>query len=88
MGWPIRQLLASVPGRGHAQQSEWINGHNVFDHRHDRPVNHSQDNELWSDHPGGVQVVFCDAHVEFFSEDMNQDVLNARLTRQGNERPN
>jgi prepilin-type N-terminal cleavage/methylation domain-containing protein/prepilin-type processing-associated H-X9-DG protein len=78
-------MVGECTGRDQSAQSEWINGHNIFDHQHDQAVNTSQENELWSDHPGGVQLVFCDAHVEFVSEQMEQRVLIARLTRQGHE---
>ena len=78
-------IVGECTGRDRTQQSEWINGHNLFDHQHDKGVNLSQDNELWSDHPGGVQMVFCDAHVEFIGEQIEQTALVAKLTRQGNE---
>jgi hypothetical protein len=78
-------LIGECTGRDQTQQSEWINGHNLFDHQHDQSVNVSQDNELWSDHPGGVLLVFCDAHVEFVSEQIHQAALVAKLTRQGRE---
>jgi prepilin-type processing-associated H-X9-DG protein len=40
---------------------------------------------LWSDHPGGVQLLFCDGHVSFFSEEVEQSALNAVLTRSGRD---
>jgi prepilin-type processing-associated H-X9-DG protein len=67
--------------------SEWANGHNIFAHGQDNPVNGltGYDNEVGSPHPGGAQVTFCDGHVDFLSDDTEQEVLNALLTRSGGE---
>lgn len=78
-------ILGECTGRGAGEQSEWINGHNIFDQQYDLGINVTQDNELWSDHPGGVQLTFCDAHVRFIPESIDQQVLLALLTRQGND---
>ncbi len=86
-------ILGECTGRDYRQQAEWIHGHNVFDQQHDQGVNVvssdgapvGQDNELWSDHPGGVQVVFCDTHIEFLTEGMDQHALISRITRQAND---
>jgi prepilin-type processing-associated H-X9-DG protein len=78
-------IVGECSGRDYQQQAEWIHGHNVFDQQHNLGVNVTQDNELWSDHPGGVQVVFCDAHVEFLTDGMDQGALISRITRQGND---
>jgi prepilin-type N-terminal cleavage/methylation domain-containing protein/prepilin-type processing-associated H-X9-DG protein len=65
---------------------EWVNGLNIFAHEQSTPINGvGLENEIGSPHPGGALVVFCDAHVEFLSETMDQDVLNAMLTRSGRE---
>ena len=77
--------VGECTGRGLKFQSEWANGHNLFDHRFNSPVNRSRNNELYSDHPGGVHVAFCDGHAGFLSESLDQDVLNALLTRAGGE---
>jgi prepilin-type processing-associated H-X9-DG protein len=77
--------VGECTGRGAEHQSEWANGHNIFDQTYDKGINVSQDNELWSDHPSGVQLVFCDGHVAFISETVDQAVLLAFLTRQGRD---
>ena len=38
---------------------------------------------ILSHHPGGVQFLFADAHVEFIAEDIERDVLTALFTRSG-----
>ncbi|MDG2408946.1 MAG: DUF1559 domain-containing protein [Pirellulales bacterium] len=73
-------------GGGVSEQSEWSNGQNVFAKYYQTPINKSQNNELWSDHPGGVQLLFCDGHVLFVSEEVDQEIVNAALTRAGSDR--
>jgi len=77
--------IGECAGRGAAQESEWANGHNCFAQEQNTPVNKSLDNELHSDHRGGAQAAFCDGHVGFLSDSMAQAVLNALLTRAGEE---
>jgi prepilin-type N-terminal cleavage/methylation domain-containing protein/prepilin-type processing-associated H-X9-DG protein len=69
-------------------ESEWVSGQNIFAHDEATPINTRRQtgNEVGSPHPGGASVVFCDAHVEFVAESIEQDVLNAMLTRAGGER--
>jgi len=78
-------LVGECTGRDNQFQSEWINGQNLFDQRFDIGINETQNNELFSDHPGGVNLVFCDGHVSYFNEAIDQDVLIATLTRDGGE---
>jgi prepilin-type N-terminal cleavage/methylation domain-containing protein/prepilin-type processing-associated H-X9-DG protein len=68
-------------------ESEWINGNNVFAQEASTPINQSSGlgNEIGSPHPGGASLVFCDGHVEFVSESVEQAVLNAMLTKAGGE---
>jgi prepilin-type N-terminal cleavage/methylation domain-containing protein/prepilin-type processing-associated H-X9-DG protein len=80
-------LVAECTGRDSAFQSEWANGQNIFDQWHTNRINRSQNNEIWSDHPGTAGVVFCDGHVEFLEESIEQGVLLALLTRAGGESP-
>jgi prepilin-type processing-associated H-X9-DG protein len=80
-------LVAECTGRDSAYQSEWANGQNIFDQWHTNRINRSQNNEIWSDHPGTAGVVFCDGHVEFLEESIDQGVLLALLTRAGSETP-
>jgi prepilin-type processing-associated H-X9-DG protein len=78
-------LVAECTGRDSAYQSEWANGQNIFDQWHTTGINRSQNNEIWSDHPGPAGMVFCDGHVEFVHESIEQAVLLALLTRAGGE---
>jgi prepilin-type processing-associated H-X9-DG protein len=65
---------------------EWINGENIFSQEQSTPINgDGLNNEIGSPHPGGASVVFCDARVEFLSDSIDQDVLNALLTKAGGE---
>lgn len=80
-------IVGECTGRDYRANSEWANGQNLFDQRYNQGPNRFQDNELWSDHPGGVQVAYCDAHVAFLSDQIDQAILNALLTRRGREPP-
>ncbi len=68
-------------------ESEWVNGHNLFAQEGSTPINSASGlgNEIGSPHPGGAAVVFCDAHVQFLAESIDQTVLNAMLTKAGDE---
>lgn len=68
-------------------ETEWINGNNVFAEEASTPINAASGlgNELGSSHPGGASLVFCDAHVEFVADTIEQPVLNALLTKAGGE---
>jgi len=78
-------LVAECTGRDAAYQSEWANGQNIFDQRSTNGINVTQNNEIWSDHPAMAGMVFCDGHVEFVHESIEQAVLLALLTRAGGE---
>ena len=78
-------LVAECTGREAAYQSEWANGQNIFDQRSTNGINVTQNNEIWSDHPAMAGMVFCDGHVEFVHESIEQSVLLALLTRAGGE---
>jgi prepilin-type N-terminal cleavage/methylation domain-containing protein/prepilin-type processing-associated H-X9-DG protein len=78
-------IVGECTGRDHTFASEWSNGQNIFDQSENNPINASQNNELWSDHLGGVFVAFCDGHVQFLPETIQQTVLLALLTRAGGE---
>jgi prepilin-type N-terminal cleavage/methylation domain-containing protein/prepilin-type processing-associated H-X9-DG protein len=70
-------------------ECEWINGQNIFAQDQETPINalSSLKYDVGSPHPGGAQVAFCDGHVEFLSEQLEQAALNALLTRAGEEAP-
>ncbi len=78
-------IVAEDTGRagGDPQHGTWADGQNIFDVT--MPINRSQNNELWSDHRGGVNATFCDGSVRFLSENVATDVLFALCTRDGQE---
>jgi prepilin-type N-terminal cleavage/methylation domain-containing protein/prepilin-type processing-associated H-X9-DG protein len=78
-------LVAECTGRDATYQSEWANGQNIFDQWHTTGINRTQNNEIWSDHPAMAGMVFCDGHVEFIHESIEQAVLLALLTRAGED---
>ncbi len=78
-------VIGECTGRDEAAQSEWADGYNLFDQRFDNPINRSQNNELFSDHPSGVNTAFADGHAQSLSEHIDQIVLNALLTKAGHE---
>ena len=68
-------------------ECEWINGQNIFAQEQETPINSASGlgNDIGSPHPGGAQVTFCDGHVAFLNEEIEQASLNALLTRAGEE---
>jgi len=79
-------IVGEATGRGSAANAGWANGRNIFDTT-THPNNESQRraNELFSDHPGGVNVVFCDGSVKFLAEQIDLTVLFGLCTRAGSE---
>ncbi len=76
-------IVAEDSGRDGLQHGTWINGQNIFDVT--GGINKTQNNEIWSDHPGGANVVFCDASVHFLSQLIDLNVLFALCTREQRE---
>ena len=68
-------------------ECEWANGHSLFAQEKSTPINGDSGlgNEIGSPHPGGALVVMGDAHVEFLTNQLEQSVLNAYLTRAGGD---
>lgn len=66
-------LVAEDSGRDWTMDGAWANGLNIFDTT--GPLNVVQWNEIWSDHPGGAQVVLCDGSVHFAAETISTSVL-------------
>lgn len=68
-------------------ENEWANGHNLFAQEGSTPINQTSGlgNEIGSPHAGGAFVVFCDGHVQFLAESIDQIVLNSLLTKAGGE---
>jgi prepilin-type N-terminal cleavage/methylation domain-containing protein/prepilin-type processing-associated H-X9-DG protein len=48
-------------------------------------VNCSSDNELYSFHPGGVNVLFADGSIHFLKDGIDIRTVGALITRRGNE---
>jgi prepilin-type processing-associated H-X9-DG protein/prepilin-type N-terminal cleavage/methylation domain-containing protein len=78
-------IVGECTGRNEVSDSEWANGFNLFDQRFDNPPNRSQNNELFSDHPSGVNMAFADGHARLISSNIDQQTLNALLTKAGGE---
>jgi hypothetical protein len=76
-------IVAEDTGRDWTMTGEWANGGNIFDET--GPINLHQYNEMWSDHPRGVQTVFCDSSVHFFDERISTTVLAPLCTRDGGD---
>ncbi|MEO2048396.1 MAG: DUF1559 domain-containing protein [Pirellulales bacterium] len=70
-------------------ESEWVSGQNLFAQEFSTPINVSSKlgNDIGSPHPGGAYLAFCDGHVEFVIESLQQTALNAMLTKSGGELP-
>jgi hypothetical protein len=79
--------VGEVGLRRFSAETEWVNGNNVFAQEVSTPINGTVVliNELGSPHPGGALVVFCDARVEFVADAIDQQVLNATLTKAGSD---
>ncbi|HEV2970427.1 MAG TPA: DUF1559 domain-containing protein [Pirellulales bacterium] len=65
------------------ENGEWADGANIFDQT--GPINFRQSDEMWSDHPGGAQVIFCDGSVHFLSDQVSTAVLAPLCTRAGGD---
>jgi prepilin-type processing-associated H-X9-DG protein len=78
--------IAELSIRRVPAMTEWVNGLNVFAQEQSTPMNGvGLDNEIGSPHPGGAMLAFCDGHVEFVAETIEQALLNALLSRAGND---
>lgn len=54
----------------------------------DCPMNCSNDNEIYSFHPGGAATLYADGSVKFHADDILMSVLAALVTRDGGEMTN
>ena len=68
-------------------ESEWVNGQNIFAQEESTPINVRRDGRQRDRQPapGRRSLAFCDGHVEFVAESIEQAVLNAMLTKAGGE---
>jgi prepilin-type N-terminal cleavage/methylation domain-containing protein/prepilin-type processing-associated H-X9-DG protein len=71
--------IAEDTGRGSLMDGEWINGENIFDVS--GLVNAQQHDDLWSDHPGGVNAVRCDGSVAYYEDAIDRAAMRAACTR-------
>lgn len=76
-------LVAEDTGRDCTHYGRWADGMNIFDQT--GPINVQQWGEMWSDHPGGVNVVLCDASVHFAADTIDPASLAALCTRDGGD---
>jgi len=76
-------IVAEDTGRGWKKNGEWSNGQNIFD-QSDK-INVSQNNEMWSDHSGGINAAFCDGSIHFLSDQMSAETVAALCSRSGGE---
>jgi len=72
-------IVAEDTGRGRQSHGEWAHGHNIFDQS--GPINVQQNNEMFSDHPAGVVVLYADGSVHFLAENTSISVLDALCAR-------
>lgn len=61
----------------------WANGEQTYVAH--GMINLSRANELYSDHPGGVHVLYADGGVHFWEETLEKKVIDAYSTRAGGE---
>jgi len=64
---------------------EWINGRNIFDQAFAINAAPDFENDLRSQHPSGVNVLFGDGHVDFLTNQTDLIVLASFCTRDGGE---
>ncbi len=76
-------LVAEDTGRDCTHYGRWADGMNIFDQT--GPINVQQWGEMWSDHPAGVNVVFCDASVHFAADTIATTVLAPLCSRAGGD---
>jgi prepilin-type N-terminal cleavage/methylation domain-containing protein len=69
----------------HHPDGEWINGRNLFDQAFAINAGPPVENDLRSDHPGGVQTLRADGSAGFLADATQLDVLAALCTRAGGE---
>ena len=76
-------LVAEDSGRDWTMTGEWADGGNIFDQT--GPIDAQQYNEIWSDHPGGAEVLLCDGSVHFVADRIATTVLAPLCTRDGGD---
>lgn len=66
-------------GRNWSEDGQWANGRSILDQT--GPINVTQWNEAWSDHPGGAMVLLCDGSVHFAADTISNTALSALCIR-------
>jgi prepilin-type N-terminal cleavage/methylation domain-containing protein/prepilin-type processing-associated H-X9-DG protein len=69
----------------HFLDMQWINGGNLFDQAFAINQAPAFENDLRSDHPGGVNVLFADGSARFLRESLDLRLLASICTRAGGE---
>ena len=69
----------------HFPDMQWINGANLFDQAFAINQAPAFENDLHSDHTGGVQVAFGDGSARFLRQTLDLPTLAALCTRAGGE---
>ncbi len=76
-------IVAEDSGRDWPWHGEWADGANIFDET--AGPNLRQSDEMWSDHPGGVQVLTCDGSVHFIADSISTTALAPLCMRTGGD---
>jgi prepilin-type N-terminal cleavage/methylation domain-containing protein len=63
----------------------WGDGDNAFAHHHIINDYEDRNNELFSEHPGGIHMGMGDGSVQFLSEETSQRIVDFLATRAGGE---
>jgi prepilin-type N-terminal cleavage/methylation domain-containing protein/prepilin-type processing-associated H-X9-DG protein len=77
-------LVLEDADRPAAQGGMWASGHNCFAHDNG-PINHGNQQEIFSRHPGGAHALLADGSVLFLAESMELSVVGALCTRAAGE---
>ncbi|MFG0261280.1 MAG: DUF1559 domain-containing protein [Novipirellula sp. JB048] len=79
--------IAEVVDRMPDASGLWADGRNTISHDNGG-INIDNSGEIFSFHPGGAQVVFCDGAVRFLSESIDEALIGALCSRAGGETVN
>jgi prepilin-type N-terminal cleavage/methylation domain-containing protein len=83
-GTSYTMMLGEDAGRTD-QSRFWGDGDNAFAHHHIINDFEDRNNELFSEHPGGIHIGMGDASVRFLNEETSQKIVDFLATRAGNE---
>ncbi|MCG8585738.1 MAG: DUF1559 domain-containing protein [Pirellulales bacterium] len=73
-------MVVEDAGRLAKYGGQWANGHQCLAHEWGR-VNVERNNSIFSDHPGGANVLLADGSVRMISEEVEELVVGALCTR-------